>query len=102
LDLCALSVLHPLCGLKMLSGRFRCATHPGLEALGYSLKPLRGKSDMEPAASCSALEITQRPAHRTFTRRHADTPTSRYAFFAIAACAAARRATGKRNGLQLT
>jgi len=35
-------------------------------------------------------------------RRHADTPEHRYLFFAIAACAAARRAIGNRNGLQLT
>jgi hypothetical protein len=79
-----------------------CDSPRAKDAQGYILKPLRGKSDMEPAASCSALEITQRPAHRTFTRRHADTPKRRYAFFAIAACAAARRATGNRNGLQLT
>jgi hypothetical protein len=33
---------------------------------------------------------------------NADTPKRRYSFFAIAAWAAAKRAIGNRNGLQLT
>jgi hypothetical protein len=46
LDLCALSVLHPLCGLGMLSGRFSRSAFT--QALGYFVPPFHGYGGVDP------------------------------------------------------
>ena len=67
-----------------------------LRALGTSSRPFLSlvRFNQERCESVSAVR-EPRPTN-------ADTPKRRYAFFAIAAWAAAKRAIGNRNGLQLT